>query len=134
MPYSVAKPFVAVCVLRPGAVRRCSRGQRPRNAAMAGLYVALADGRVLSLATLADMVAVHADGLDRVVGARCQWGLGVGVEPEDGWGMGGVGGSFGWWSHAGPYAVGFVTGLVADHDRGTDLENAVRAVLDLPPV
>ena len=43
------------------------------------------------------MTSVAADGHDLVVGSRTQWGLGVGVD-TDGWGMGGVGGSFGWWS------------------------------------
>lgn len=105
--------------------------------AVAGLYAALAEGRVLSPALLDEMVTVHAKGEDRVVGAAVEWGLGVGVEPDDGWGMGGVGGSLGWWSHAGRYAVGFLTGHVADRgttDPGTDLENALRAVLGLDPV
>ena len=71
--------------------------------------------------------------MDRVVGAEVQWGLGFGVDP-DGYGMGGLGGSFGWWSENGQYAFGFVTGLVADHERGDRVENAVRDVLGLPPV
>ena len=48
--------------------------------------------------------------------------------------MGGIGGSFGWWSEAGGYAIGFVTGHVADHDRGGRVENALRDVLGLDPV
>lgn len=105
--------------------------------AVAGLHVKLAQGELLSERMLSELTAVQAEGYDRVVGDSCQWGLGVGLEPDDGWGMGGVGGSFGWWSHAGRYAVGFVTGFVAVHgddDPGTRLENAVRDVLDLPPV
>ena len=102
--------------------------------AVAGFYAALADGRILSPAMSAEMVRVQAEGFDQVVGDTCAWGLGVGVEPDDGWGMGGVGGSFGWWSHAGGYAVAFLTGLAAGHDRGGALENAVRAVLGLSPV
>ena len=31
-------------------------------------------------------------------------------------------------------AIGFVTGDLADYDRQTDLENAVRAGLGLPPL
>ena len=102
--------------------------------AVAGFFAALAGGRILSPAMVEEMVRVQADGYDRVVGDSTRWGLGVGIEPEDGWGMGGVGGSFAWWSHAGGYAVAFLTGLVAGHDRGNDLENAVRAVLGLAPV
>jgi hypothetical protein len=48
--------------------------------------------------------------------------------------MGGVGGSFGWWSNRGGYAFAFLTGHIGDHDRGDRLENALRSVLDLPPV
>ncbi len=102
--------------------------------AVAGLHLALAQGRVLSERTLAEMVAVQSDGQDLVVGSVTQWGLGVGVDPSDGWGMGGVGGSFGWWSSVGEYAAGFVTGVIADHDPGTPLENAVRRALGLAPV
>ena len=53
---------------------------------------------------------------------------------DDGFGMGGTGGSLGWWSNEGRYAIGFVTGYVADHDRVTRLDNAVRGCLDLPPL
>ncbi|RYU08800.1 class A beta-lactamase-related serine hydrolase [Nocardioides iriomotensis] len=106
--------------------------------AVAGLHAALADGRILSEELLAEMTREQAVGADRVVGAEARWGLGVGIEPTDGWGMGGLGGSFGWWSRAGGYAVGFVTGTIGarpdDEDPGTRLENAARGVLGLAPV
>ncbi len=73
-----------------------------------------------------------------MLGADTAWGLGFAVEPSDGWGMGGLGGSFGWWSEAGRYAIGFVTGHAAPdvtgEDPGDRLENAVREVLGLDPV
>lgn len=102
--------------------------------AVAGLYVALARGGLLSPTLLAQMKEVVGTGPELVVGGEASWGLGVGVEPSDGYGMGGVGGSFGWWSEAGGYALGFVTGHLGDHARGDRLENAVREVLGLPPV
>jgi hypothetical protein len=68
-----------------------------------------------------------------VIGGEREWGLGVALDP-DGYGMGGVGGSFGWWSEVGQYAVAFLTGHIGDHERGDRLENAVRDVLGLPPV
>ena len=102
--------------------------------AVAGFFEALAAGRVLSEAMLREMTTVTAAGRDVVTGGEAAWGLGVGVDADDGWGMGGTGGSFGWWSEAGAYAIGFVTGHVAGHDRGGRLENAVRACLGLPPV
>jgi hypothetical protein len=42
--------------------------------------------------------------------------------------------SLGWWSREGRYAIGFVTGYVADHDRVSRLDNAVRGCLALPPL
>ena len=68
-----------------------------------------------------------------VIGADSEWGLGVGLDPE-GYGMGGTGGSFGWWSEAGQYAVAFLTGHIGTHDRGYELEGVVRDVLGLPPL
>ena len=70
---------------------------------------------------------------DLVIGGPTTWGLGVVLDP-DGFGMGGLGGSFGWWSEAGGYAVAFLTGHVGDHDRGDRLEGVVRDVLGLPPL
>jgi CubicO group peptidase (beta-lactamase class C family) len=98
--------------------------------AVAGLYVALEEGRLLPAGLLAEMTAVTADGPDRVIGDVRQWGLGVALE-ADGYGMGGVGGSVGWWSRDGEYAFAFLTGEIADHDRGDRLENAVRGCLGL---
>jgi CubicO group peptidase (beta-lactamase class C family) len=102
--------------------------------AVAGLYVALARGGLLSPAMLRQMTTVTGKGVDRVVGADVSWGLGVGIEAEDGWGMGGTGGSFGWWSEAGGYAIAFLTGHVAGYDRAGRVENAVRSALGLAPV
>ncbi|HEX6246956.1 MAG TPA: serine hydrolase domain-containing protein [Nocardioidaceae bacterium] len=101
--------------------------------AVAGLYVALARGELLSPALLDQLVTVHASGHDRVLGQDASWGLGVGVD-DDGFGMGGVGGSFGWWSRTGEYALAFLTGRIAGHDRGDRVENAMREVLGLPAV
>lgn len=101
--------------------------------AVAGFYSKLAGGELLSPALLAAMTAPSTTGHDRVIDDETAWGLGVGVD-EDGWGMGGLGGSFGWWSETGQYAMAFLTGHTAGHERGDRLENAVRSCLDLPPV
>ncbi len=98
---------------------------------VAGLFAAIAEGRLLSREVRQDMTSASARGYDQVVGADVAWGLGVGVD-DDGWGMGGTGGNVGWWSEQGRYAFGFVTGHVADHDRAERLENALRDVLGLP--
>jgi CubicO group peptidase (beta-lactamase class C family) len=101
--------------------------------AVAGFYVALAQGRLLSPALLEELVRTRGEEPDLVVGGEREWGLGVAVD-ADGYGMGGTGGSFGWWSASGRYAAAFMTGHVGTHDRGERLENAVREVLDLPPL
>lgn len=101
--------------------------------AVAGLYAALAQGRLLSPAMMAELVRTRGEEPDLVVGGRREWGLGVGVD-ADGYGMGGTGGSFGWWSEAGRYAMAFMTGHVGTHDRGGRLENVVREALGLPPL
>ena len=98
--------------------------------AVAGLYVALTRRGLLSEPLLQEAVRPHAQGVDQVLGQEASWGLGFGVDP-DGFGMGGVGGSFGWWSEVGGYAFAFLTGHIGDHGRGDRLENALREVLGL---
>jgi len=99
--------------------------------AVAGLYVALKDGAILSPRMLAEATAVAGSGTDLVMGDEREWGLGFLLEP-DGFGMGGLGGSVGWWSEVGQYAFGFVTSDIAGYDRPQRLENAVRTCLGLP--
>ncbi len=100
---------------------------------VAGLYVALEEGAILSPAMRRTATSVAGSGRDLVMGDDRSWGLGFVVEP-DGYGMGGLGGSVGWWSADGQYAFGFVTGEIAAHDRATRLENAVRACLGMAPL
>ncbi len=101
--------------------------------AVAGIYAALQEGRLLSPELRAQLRSPVAAGWDHVLGCDQRWGLGVAVEP-DGWGMGGIGGSLGRCSEEGGYAFGFVTGEVGGHDRSARLEDAVRRCLGLPPL
>ncbi len=101
--------------------------------AVAGLLAALQQGRILSEETRAVMTGLAASGPDQVLGEQAEWGLGVALD-ADGYGMGGVGGSLGWWSTDGDYGIGFVTGTIADHERVTRVDNAVRGCLGLPPL
>jgi CubicO group peptidase (beta-lactamase class C family) len=101
--------------------------------AVAGFYNALAAGSVLSATMLAEAVTPQCAGRDRVFGEENAWGLGFGLS-EDGYGMGGLGGSYGGTSTAGGYSIGFVTGSVGGFDRVDALENALRSCLGLPPV
>jgi CubicO group peptidase (beta-lactamase class C family) len=102
--------------------------------AVAGFYVALARGRLVGPALLDELTTGRGPEPELVLGGEDrEWGLGVALDP-DGFGMGGVGGSFGWWSEAGQYAAAFLTGHIGDHERGDRLEDAVRDVLGLSPL
>jgi CubicO group peptidase (beta-lactamase class C family) len=100
---------------------------------VAGLYVALEDGAILSPTTRGEATSAAGTGKDLVLGDAITWGLGFQIEPGA-YGMGGLGGSLGWWSSEGAYALGFVTGEIADFDRVTRLDNAVRDCIGLPPL
>jgi CubicO group peptidase (beta-lactamase class C family) len=90
-------------------------------AAVAGFYHALAAGELLSPGLLAEAVNPQCAGPDKVFGDDNAWGLGFGIS-DDGYGMGGLGGSYGGASTAGGYTIGFVTGSVGSHDRVDTLE------------
>jgi hypothetical protein len=82
---------------------------------------------------LAEAVTPQCAGRDLVMGDANAWGLGFGLG-DDGYGMGGLGGSYGGTSTAGGYSIGFVTGSVGNFDRIDALENALRTCLGLPSV
>ena len=98
--------------------------------AVAGLYAALLEQRLLAGPLLGEAISVQASGIDRVFGEHAAFGLGFGLD-DDGFGMGGLGGSFGAASRDG-YAIAFATGSMGSHDRAIMLENTVRGCLGLP--
>jgi CubicO group peptidase (beta-lactamase class C family) len=100
---------------------------------VAGFYRALATDRLLSPGMLAEAVAPQCTGRDQVFGEDNTWGLGFGID-ADGYGMGGLGGSYGGTSTAGGYTVGFLTGTVGSFDRADALENTLRGCLGVPPL
>jgi CubicO group peptidase (beta-lactamase class C family) len=101
--------------------------------AVAGLYAALLEGRLLSPSLLAEATSVQCSGPDLVFGRDNAWGLGFAVE-DDGYGMGGLGGSLGWAITDARYAFAFPTGHVGTYDQATLIDNAVRECLGLPPL
>ena len=101
--------------------------------AVAAFYVALAHERLVGPDLVQELRRGSGVEPELVVGGDREWGLGVTLD-DDGFGMGGTGGSFGWWSEAGQYAAAFLTGHVGTHDRGDRLETSVREVLGLPPL
>jgi CubicO group peptidase (beta-lactamase class C family) len=98
----------------------------------AGLYAALLQGRLLSPALLREATTAQCSGVDAVFGKDSAWGLGFGVD-ADGYGMGGSGGSYAGASTVGGYAFAFITGTMGSHDRGSQIENALRGCLGVPP-
>jgi len=76
-----------------------------------GFYAALLQGRALAPTLLAEATSVHASGIDQVFGHDNAFGLGFGVD-ANGFGMGGLGGSYGGASRDG-YTIAFVTGSMA---------------------
>jgi CubicO group peptidase (beta-lactamase class C family) len=99
----------------------------------AGLYAALLSGEILSPELLTEATRVQCSGPDLVLGHDNAWGLGFAVD-DDGYGMGGLGGSVGAASTVGGYAFGFVTGTMGDGSVGAALENAFRDCLGLAPL
>lgn len=100
---------------------------------IAGLYAALLRGDLISPTLLAEATRAQCSGRDLVFGHDNAWGLGFGVD-DDGYGMGGLGGSFGAASTRGEYAIGFVTGTMGDGSGGALVENAFRACVGMPPL
>jgi CubicO group peptidase (beta-lactamase class C family) len=97
--------------------------------AVAGLYAALLRGELLSRGLRDEAIRPQATGVDRVMGGEPRsWGLGFGVD-EDGFGMGGIGGSGGGASLDDGYAFAFVTGSLGTHDRSDLLKNTFREVI-----
>jgi len=99
--------------------------------AVAGFYHALAAHSLLSGETLAEAIRPQCAGPDRVLGGDSAWGLGFGIS-DDGYGMGGTGGSYGGTCTTGGYTIGFVTGSAGSHDRVDALESTLRGCLGLP--
>jgi CubicO group peptidase (beta-lactamase class C family) len=84
--------------------------------------------QLLSPETLRAMVAGEMTAHDPVVGDEMTWGLGVWVEP-DGYGMGGIGGSFAMADPELGLAEAYVTPVMGSHDRADSVDAALREVL-----
>lgn len=138
-PYSVSKPFAAVCALRlveTGRLELDAPVQRywPEFRAQATVRQVLShQAGLVALDRPVPTETAQCTGIDRVFGEESAWGLGFGVSP-DGYGMGGLGGNYGGFEVAGNYAVAFVTGSAGTHDRADAIENTLRSCLNLPPL
>jgi CubicO group peptidase (beta-lactamase class C family) len=100
---------------------------------VAGLYATLMHGGLLSPELFREAVSTQCSGIDRVFGHENSWGLGFGLD-ADGFGMGGLGGSYGGASTRGGYAFAFVTGTMGTHERSEAIENSLRGCIGVPPL
>jgi CubicO group peptidase (beta-lactamase class C family) len=96
--------------------------------ALVAFYESLLAGRILSSDLLAEATRAQRVGPDLVFGGDKSWGLGFGVD-EEGFGMGGLGGSYAGVSVSGGYVLAFVTGSMGKHDRVDDLEDVLKKCL-----
>ena len=73
----------------------------------------------------ATMATAQVEGFDLFVGSRTVWGLGVQLEPDGSWGMGGLGGNAGWADPGRGQAIAYVTRRLGDFDTVTRIEQAL---------
>ncbi|HEX6869681.1 MAG TPA: serine hydrolase domain-containing protein [Micromonosporaceae bacterium] len=100
--------------------------------AYAGLLAGgILDGvRLFPEATVADMVRAHYQGPDLLLGRTVQWTLGMQIEDDGSWGMGGIGGSVGYADPDRGYSFGYVTRHLADFERVDALVEALHRCLE----
>jgi CubicO group peptidase (beta-lactamase class C family) len=97
--------------------------------AVAAFYGALATGgvlagtRLLGADLLDEALRTQAEGIDVLLGRPVRWGLGFQLE-DDGFGLGGIGGSVGWGDRAARSGFAYVTRRMGGHDRADAVEEA----------
>jgi CubicO group peptidase (beta-lactamase class C family) len=87
---------------------------------VARFYAALLDG------TLPDLAVPAYTGPDRFIESDVTWGLGVQIEPDGEFGMGGLGGNAGWANPATGLSVAYVTRRLGDFAAVDRIEKALR--------
>jgi CubicO group peptidase (beta-lactamase class C family) len=103
--------------------------------ALARLYSGLLAGGTLGGVALwpPDLVreatSEQFSGEDRVLERPVRWTLGMQVEDDGSWGMGGIGGSVAYADPGLDMAFAYVTRLLGDHNRADALDSAVRECL-----
>ncbi|MEV4640693.1 serine hydrolase domain-containing protein [Actinoplanes sp. NPDC049548] len=102
--------------------------------AVARFYAGLLAGgelgghRLLSESLVAELTAAQFTGLDRFIGSETTWGLGVQLETDGTWGMGGLGGNAGWADPARGHAIAYVTRELGDFERVGAIDTAISSV------
>jgi CubicO group peptidase (beta-lactamase class C family) len=88
----------------------------------------LAGKRLLSRELVEEFTATHFTGVDLFIGSLTRWGLGVQIEEDGTWGMGGLGGNAAWADPAGGHAISYVTRRLGDFDRVSALDSSIATV------
>lgn len=81
--------------------------------------------RLLGASLVADLVSAHVTGPDLFIGNATTWGLGVQIEPDGTWGLGGLGGNAAWADPAAGHAIAYVTRRIGDFDRVSVIDTAI---------
>ncbi|BCJ53042.1 serine hydrolase [Actinoplanes sp. NBRC 14428] len=102
--------------------------------AVARFYAGLLAGgelgghRLLSETLVDEATSAQFIGFDHFIGQETTWGLGVQLENDGTWGMGGLGGSAGWADPARGHAIAYVTRQLGGFERVTALDAAIASV------
>jgi CubicO group peptidase (beta-lactamase class C family) len=78
---------------------------------------------------MAEATAVQYAGPDLLLERPVRWTLGMQLDDDGSWGMGGIGGSVGYADPARGYAFAYVTSHLAGFDRVDALADAVNHVI-----
>ncbi len=84
--------------------------------------------RLLSAALVDELVSAQFSGPDLFIGRPTTWGLGVQIEPDGTWGMGGLGGNAAWADPAAGHSIAYVTRRIGDFDRVEAVDTALSSV------
>jgi CubicO group peptidase (beta-lactamase class C family) len=77
--------------------------------------------------TVSQLAVRQFEGVDRFLDRSVVWGLGVQIEPDGSWGMGGLGGNAGWFDPASSLAIGYVTRRLGDFAAVDRIEAALKS-------
>ena len=91
-------------------------------AGIARFYAALMSGPLG-----ATMATAQFAGFDEFIGSHTVWGLGVQIEPDGSWGMGGLGGNAGWADPGRRRAIAYVTRRLGDFAAVDRIDRALAA-------
>jgi CubicO group peptidase (beta-lactamase class C family) len=103
--------------------------------AVSRLYAGLLAGgtldgvRLLGADTVAEAIGVQYAGPDLLLERPVRWTLGMQLDDDGTWGMGGIGGSVGYADPSRGYAFAYVTRHLADFERVDTLAEAVNQVI-----